>query len=104
VGFRAVETVGLLAEDVIERELVGHAGKRRLDHRCGISDPPIRPVDLGTVIGQQAQCVLIVDLDSDLGEHDLCLGDDALGEVVVEQLKPRSHSGPRSWKLVRNAG
>jgi hypothetical protein len=52
-----------------------------------------RAVDLGTVVGEQVEHAFVVDLDPQRREDVARLGDDLVGEGVVEQAEGRAHPG-----------
>ena len=48
-------------------------------------------VHTGAVVCEESPRLIIADVDANLGEHGLCLGDDPVGQVLVELLEVRSH-------------
>ena len=93
----AREIVGLPAMHVVQLEAARHRCECLVDQL--LSETCMLPgqLHLGTVIGEQAEHLPVVDLDPDCAEQITGFVNDPAAEIVIEQLECRAHADP-PWR------
>jgi hypothetical protein len=75
--------MGLVARYVVQRKAEWGGVERRFNQTLGKMHAAVRAFDR-TVLREQGLRLVIDHIHPDLGQHDFCLGDDSIRQIVVE--------------------